>query len=151
MSPPKPCFTQDPRIAKEERTCSEAARGSVVASPGPGRIHNMMNTNDNEAIKRRRLSSSGEAAEADDVSRRQNDAVSRLEQRMDLMEASFQREILEVKKAADLELLAKNSAIESQLLSMQDETDRLKAEVWLLEKENRRLEAAFKLHVENMD
>ena len=111
----------------------------------------MMNTNDNEAIKRRRLSSSGEAAEADDVSRRQNDAVSRLEQRMDLMEASFQREILEVKKAADLELLAKNSAIESQLLSMQDETDRLKAEVWLLEKENRRLEAAFKLHVENMD
>ena len=81
-----------------------------------------MSTNDNEAIKRRRQSPSGEAAEADDVSRRQNDAVSRLEQRMDLMEASFQREILEVKKAADLELLAKNSAIESQLLSMQDET-----------------------------
>ena len=70
---------------------------------------------------------------------------------MDLMEASFRREILEVKRAADMELLNKNSSIESQLSSVQDETDRLKAKVSQLDEENRRLKAAFKLHVDNMD
>ena len=109
-----------------------------------------MNTNDNEAMKRRRLGSLGVApAAVNDV--RRDDAVSRLGQRMDLMEASFRREILEVKRAADMELLNKNSSIESQLSSVQDETDRLKAKVSQLDEENRRLEAAFKLHVKNMD
>ncbi|EJK59418.1 hypothetical protein THAOC_20365, partial [Thalassiosira oceanica] len=78
-----------------------------------------MNTNNNEAIKRRRLGSPG----VDDKPSSQDDAVSRLEQRMNLMEASFQREILEVKRAAAVELLATKSAIESRLSSLQDETD----------------------------
>ena len=111
----------------------------------------MMSTSDNEAMKRRRLGSPGVApAAVNDVPRR-DDAMSRLEQRIDLVEASFQREILEVKRAADLALLNKTSSIESQLSSLQDETDRLKAKVRQLDEENRRLEAAFKLHVRNMD
>ena len=109
----------------------------------------MMNANDNEEIKRRRLGSPGKVAAADDAPRR-NDTVSRLEQRMGLMEASFQREILEIKRGG-VELLAKNKVIESQLSSLQDDNKRLKARVSQLDEENRRLESAFKLHVENMD
>ncbi|EJK54588.1 hypothetical protein THAOC_25768, partial [Thalassiosira oceanica] len=95
----------------------------------------------------------GSPREDDDVPAiaSQDVAVSRLEQRMNLMEASFQREILEVKRAAAVELHAKSSAIESRLSSLQDETDRLKAKVMKLDEENRRLEAAFKLHVKNSD
>ncbi|EJK76693.1 hypothetical protein THAOC_01531, partial [Thalassiosira oceanica] len=106
----------------------------------------MMSTN--EVIKRRRL---GGFPGDDDVAAGQDDAVSRLEQRMNLMEASFQREILEVKRAAAVELHAKTNAIESRLSSLQDETDKLKARVSQLDEENRRLEAAFKLHVKNSD
>ena len=104
----------------------------------------MMNTN--EAIKRRRLAEAeAEAAEAPN-----DDVVSRLEQRIVSMEAGFRREILGMKRA-DADLLAKNKAIESQLSSLQDETDRLKTKVSQLDEENRKLEAAFKTHVGNMD
>lgn len=80
-----------------------------------------------------------------------DDAVSRrLEQRMDLTEANFQREISALKRAGEA-LLAKNNAIESQLSCLQEENERLKVKVFQLDEENRKLEAAFKIHVENMD
>ena len=79
-----------------------------------------------------------------------DDAVLLMKERIDLMEASFQREISEMKQDG-ADLLSKNEAVESQLSSLQDETDRLKAKVSQLDEENRRLEAAFKLHVGNMD
>ena len=79
-----------------------------------------MNTNET-TTKRRRLGSPGaEAAAADDVSH--DDAMSSLKQRVDLMEASFELEILEIKRGG-ADLLAKNKAIESQLSAMQDETE----------------------------
>ena len=104
-----------------------------------------MNTED--TTKRRRLGSPG--AEAAAAAADHHDAMASLKQRVDLMEASFQREILEMKRGGDL--LAKNNAIESQLSSLQGETDRLKAKVSQLDEENRKLEAAFKTHVGNMD
>ena len=72
----------------------------------------MMSINGNETLKRRRLGSPGESAAAADDVPGQGAAVSRsrLEQRMDSMEASFQREISEMKRGG-LDLLAKNSAI----------------------------------------
>ena len=99
-----------------------------------------------DTTKRRRLGSPGaEAAAAADVSH--DDAMSSLKQRVDLMEASFQREVSEMKRAGT-ELLAKNSAIESQLSSLQDDNERLKAKVSQLDEENRKLEATFKLNVQ---
>ena len=110
-------------------------------------LNRMMSTNDNDAIKRRRLGSPGVHA----VPASRDDAVLRLEQRMESMEASFRREIAEVKRVADMEFLAKSSAIESRLTSLQNETDRLKARVAQLDEENRRLVAGFKVHVGNLD
>ena len=79
-----------------------------------------------------------------------DDAVLLMKERIDLMEASFQREISEMKQDG-ADLLSKNEAVESQLSSLQDETDRLKAKVSQLDEDNRKLEAAFKLHVGNME
>ena len=108
--------------------------------------------NANETTKRRRRLDSSPREEVEtaaaDVSR--DDEVSRLERRMDLMEANHRREISALRQV-DEDLLARNKAVESQLSSMQEENDRLKARVSQLDEENRKLEAAFKLHVENLD
>ena len=95
-----------------------------------------------------RLTPSKDAA-ADDVPRR-DDAVLRLEQRMDLMEARFQREISDVKRVS-VDLLTKNTAIESQLSSMRDENDSLKARVSQLDEELHRLEGSFVKNAQNID
>ena len=108
-----------------------------------------MNTED--TTKRRRLGSPGAeaaAATATDVSH--DDDMPSFKQRVDLMEASFRREILEIKRGG-AELLSKNKAIESQLPSLQDDNERLKAKVSQLDEDNRKLEAAFKLHVGNVE
>ena len=106
-----------------------------------------MNTED--TTKRRRLGSPGaEAAAATDVSH--NDAMASFKRRVDLMEASFQREILEMKRVC-AEVLAKNTAIESQLSSLKDENDRLKAKVSQLDEENLKTAAVCKTHALNMD
>ena len=102
-----------------------------------------------DTTKRRRLGSPGaEAAAATDVSH--NDAMASFKRRVDLMEASFQREILEMKRVC-AEVLAKNTAIESQLSSLKDENDRLKAKVSQLDEENLKTAAVFKTHALNMD
>lgn len=110
-----------------------------------------MNAYETKTKRRRRLDSSpgeaGVAAAAADVSR--DDAVTRLERRINLMEASFQREISGMKRAGE-GLVARNKAIESQLSSLKDETERLQAKVSQLHDKNCRLEAAFRAHVENM-
>ena len=147
-------MTMDPTEAPSTQA-SPASPDEAIRDRGPCGAR-MMTTNDNEAIKRRRLDPPGVAAVVDEVPVSQDDAVSRLEQRMESMEARLQREILKVKRSADMELLAKHiiktlRAIEFQLSSLQDETDRLKAKVSQLDEENRRLEAAFKLHAENSD
>ncbi|EJK62834.1 hypothetical protein THAOC_16538 [Thalassiosira oceanica] len=79
-----------------------------------------------------------------------DDAVSRLKQQVDSMEATFQREILDMKRAG-ADLLEKNKSIESQLSSLREETEKLKAKVSQLDEESLRLEAAFKLHANNID
>ncbi|EJK55922.1 hypothetical protein THAOC_24286 [Thalassiosira oceanica] len=110
-----------------------------------------MNAYETKTKRRRRLDSSpgeaGVAAAAADVSR--DDAVTRLERRINLIEASFQREISEMKRAGE-GLVARNKAIESQLSSLQEENERLNAKVSQLHDKNCRLEAAFRAHVENM-
>ena len=146
--------TEAPSTLASPASPDEAIRDRGPDGPCGARV---MSTNDNEVIKRRRLDPPGVAAAADEVPVSQDDAVLRLEQRMESIEARLQREILKVKRSADMEqLLAKHiiktlRAIEFQLSSLQDETDRLKAKVSQLDEENRRLEAAFKLHAENSD
>ena len=59
------------------------------------------------------------------------------------MEASFQHEISELKRADVINA--------EKLASLQDENVRLKVKVSQLDEENRKLEAAFATHVKNMD
>ena len=79
-----------------------------------------------------------------------DDVLSRLKRRVDLMETTFRRELSDMKRAG-ADLVEKNKLMESQLSTLQEETEKLKVKVSQLDEENRRLEAAFKLHVNNMD
>ena len=84
-----------------------------------------MNTNETTKRLRRLDSSPGVAATAAGVSHDDAVSMSRLEQRMNSMEASQK--------------------------ALQDDNERLKAKVAQLDDENRRLEAAFKTHLGNMN
>ena len=108
---------------------SGGLQGTLVKKEGlSGRIVERLSTmNTNETTKRlRRLDSSpGVAATAAGVSHDDAVSMSRLEQRMNSMEASQK--------------------------ALQDDNERLKAKVAQLDDENRRLEAAFKTHLGNMN
>ena len=132
---------------------SELLSSSLALCIIPTTLAQLATMNGNETMTKRRRTldhpSSGEAVAAAGVPR-SDDTVSHLEQRMESMEANLLREIAALKRA-DEDLLARNKAIESLLSSVQEENDRLKAKVSQLDEDNRKLEAAFRLHVENAD